>query len=81
MTLDVARWRELPPSTRAGILTVAAVDVTLRVLALADLRKRSADQLRGPKAAWALGLTVVSSAGVLPGTYFLLGRRRSRSVT
>ena len=81
LTGQVTRWRELPPSTRAGILAVGALDVVLRVLALADLRSRSAGDLHGPKAAWALALTVVSSAGLLPGAYFLLGRRRSRAVT
>ena len=76
MNANMDRWNQLPPTTRAGILTVGAVDISLRVLALADLRKRTADDLRGPKAVWAVALTVVSSAGVLPTAYFLLGRRR-----
>jgi hypothetical protein len=81
MVTRTARWRELPPSTRAGIVTVGAVDVGLRLMALTDLRRRSPEEINGPKAAWALALAVVSSAGVVPGAYYLVGRRRARSVT
>jgi hypothetical protein len=71
------RWRDLPTSQRAVIVTVGTVDVGLRIWALADLAQRSATSVRGPKAGWALGLSAVSSAGALPLAYLLLGRRRS----
>lgn len=77
MEKKMVRWGDLPPRTRAVIVTVGAVDICLRALALADLRRRSADDVNGPKAAWATALAVVSSAGAVPGAYFLLGRRRS----
>jgi hypothetical protein len=70
------RWQGRPPAQRAALITVAAVDIGLRIWALADLARRPAAQVRGPKAAWAVGLSVVSSAGVLPLTYLTAGRRR-----
>lgn len=72
-----ARWNEMSPTTRALVVTVGVVDAGLRAWALVDLKNRPADQVHGPKAAWGLALTVVSSAGVLPAAYLLLGRRRS----
>lgn len=71
------RWRDLPTSQRAVIVTVGTVDVGLRIWALADLAQRPASSVRGPKAGWALALSLASSAGTLPMTYLLLGRRRS----
>ncbi|GAA4413932.1 hypothetical protein GCM10023168_37130 [Fodinibacter luteus] len=72
-----ARWNEMSPTTRAVVVTAGVVDAGLRAWALADLRNRPAEQVLGPKAVWGLALTVVSSAGVLPAAYLLLGRRRA----
>lgn len=77
MKKNMVRWSDLPPTTRAVVVAVMSVDVGLRILALADLRKRTADELNGPKTAWAVALALVNSAGALPGAYFLLGRRSS----
>ena len=70
------RWDELAPSRKRLIMALGVLDAGLRTWALVDLRKRTADEVNGPKAAWALALSVVSSAGVLPATYLLVGRRR-----
>jgi hypothetical protein len=77
MTKLQERWQGLPPAQRAAMMTVGAVDIGLRIWGLADLARRPAKQVRGPKAAWALGMSVVSSAGVLPLTYLVVGRRRT----
>lgn len=69
------RWDEMSPTSRALVTTVAVVDAGLRAWALADLKNRPAEQVKGPKAVWGLALSVVSSAGVLPATYLVLGRR------
>jgi hypothetical protein len=69
------RWQDLDPRTRRLIVVGACVDGALRVAAVADLRRRPADQVRGSKRLWGLGLALVNSAGVLPAGYFLLGRR------
>ena len=62
-------------SQRRLLLVGVAVEGALKAAALADLRRRPAAQVRGPKWAWATALVVVSSAGVLPLAYFLVGRR------
>jgi hypothetical protein len=66
-----------PIGRRAVIVTVGAVDVGLRIWALADLTQRPATSVRGPKAGWALALFLVNSAGALPLAYLIVGRRRS----
>ena len=70
------RWRDLSPGSRRIVVGVAAVDVTLRVAALVDLARRPPAQLRGAKWTWAVALAVINSAGILPASYFAVGRRR-----
>jgi len=70
------KWDELSPARQKVVLAVAVIDAGLRAWALLDLRNRPADEVNGPKAALGLGLTVVSSAGIVPAAYLLLGRRR-----
>ncbi|KRE61345.1 hypothetical protein [Nostocoides sp. Soil756] len=78
MSRSRRRWQDLPPQGRAALVGVAALDAGLRAWALADLRTRPGAQVAGPKAAWAVALAVVSSAGVLPAAYLLWGRRSGR---
>jgi len=70
------RWSELSERNRKLIITAAAVDVTLRVAALIDIKRRPASQIRGRKPLWAAVVAVVNSAGVIPISYFVFGRRR-----
>jgi hypothetical protein len=70
------RWSDLDPRARKAILVVGAVDGALKAVALIDLKRRTAAEVRGSRKAWAAALSVVSSAGVLPAAYFLRGRRR-----
>jgi hypothetical protein len=73
------QWSDLSQRTRR-LLTIAAVaEGALKLAALIDLKRRPASQVRGPKWAWATVVTVVGSAGVLPVSYFLFGRRQPRS--
>lgn len=69
------RWNDLSPARRRLVVAVGVLDAGLRVWALVDLKKRPAEEVNGPKALWGLALTVVSSAGMLPTAYLLLGRR------
>lgn len=69
------RWSELSGRQRALVAVVAAVEATLKAAMLVDLRRRSADEVRGPKWLWAAS-ALVNSAGVLPLSYFVVGRRR-----
>lgn len=72
------RWQDLPVQARAAMAGMGVLDAGLRAWALADLRTRPAGQVAGPKSWWAVGLAVVSSAGVLPAVYLLWGRRSQR---
>jgi hypothetical protein len=70
------QWSDLSERTRKLIITAGVVDVTLRIAALIDIKRRPASQIRGRKPLWAAVVAVVNSAGVIPISYFLFGRRR-----
>jgi hypothetical protein len=58
------------------LITITAVaEGILKLAALIDLKRRPASQVRGPKWLWATVLAVVGSAGILPVSYFVFGRR------
>ncbi|XBB65737.1 DUF5652 family protein [Nocardioides sp. WV_118_6] len=69
------RWRDLSPRTRKIILVTGAVDGALKAVALADLKRRDADEINGSKGTWATALTLLNTAGVLPIVYLVRGRR------
>jgi hypothetical protein len=70
------KWDDLPPARKRLLIAVGVVDAGMRAWALIDLKDRSADEVKGPKAAWALALTLGNTAGLLPAAYLLIGRRR-----
>jgi hypothetical protein len=74
--MPARRWSDLSEGTRRLIITAAVVDGALRVAALIDIKRRPASQIRGRKQVWAAAVAFVNSAGVLPISYFLFGRRR-----
>ena len=55
------RWRELSGRTRRLILVGGAVEAALKIIALADLIRRPADQIRGSKRVWAASVRRRSS--------------------
>ena len=55
---------------------MAAVEGALKIVALADLRRRPAGEVRGRKWVWATVLTLANSAGLVPLAYVLFGRRQ-----
>jgi len=69
------RWSELDPRVRQAIIAGAAFDAGLKTAALIDLAQQPRASVRGPKAAWAVALATVNSAGILPIVYLLRGRR------
>ena len=84
------RWTELSPVMRAAIVKLAVLDVALKCWAIADLVNRPQNQVKGSKTsssraispcakgsktAWAVALTLSSSAGVLPASYLALARK------
>ena len=68
-------WSELSQRTRRALIAAGVAEGVLKVAALIDLRRRPAGQVRGPKWLWAAALAVVGSAGALPISYFVFGRR------
>ena len=70
------RWSELSQRARRLLIAAAVAEGGLKLAALIDITRRPASQIRGPKWLWATVVTVVNSAGVVPVTYFVFGRRR-----
>ena len=66
------RWSDLSQRQRAGIAAAGTVQLALLVTALADLRRRPSDQVRGSKAIWT-AVCFVNFVG--PLAYFRFGRR------
>jgi hypothetical protein len=48
----------------------------LKIVALIDLWRRPAAQVRGSKLGWALAITLLNSVGAVPIAYLTRGRRR-----
>jgi hypothetical protein len=69
------RWSELSERTRKLILLGAAFEGVLKILALIDLKRRPAGEIRGSKAKWATAVVLVNSVGAVPIAYFLCGRQ------
>jgi Phospholipase_D-nuclease N-terminal len=65
-------WSELSPGQRRAVYVAGAVETVLTAVALLDLSRRPAEEVRGPKAAWALA-SFVQPVG--PLAYLFLGRR------
>ena len=71
------RWSDLSDRDRRLLIAAAAVEGALKAAALADLKRRPASEVRGPKWAWAAGVVAVNSFGAAPLAYFVFGRRRN----
>ena len=69
------RWSDLSPRTRKLIIVGGVAEAGLKAAAAIDLKRRAADQVRGPKWAWFAGL-LINSAGLIPLSYFVFGRRK-----
>lgn len=69
------RWKDLLESQRRMIVVGVVLEAVVKVAALRDLKRRPADQVRGPKWLWGGVITVANSAGLVPAAYFVLGRR------
>lgn len=72
------RWSDLSERTRGLLIAAAVVEGVLKVAALIDIKRRPASQIRGPKWLWASVVAGIGSAGVVPISYFVVGRRQPR---
>jgi len=59
------------------IVAAGAIEGALKAAALIDLARRPSSEVRGSKAAWAVGVSLINSLGALPVAYFAWGRRAS----
>jgi hypothetical protein len=73
------QWSDLSERTRRLLITTAVAEGILKAAALISLKRRPASQIRGAKWLWAAVVAVVSSAGVVPISYFVFGRRPPQS--
>jgi hypothetical protein len=73
------QWSDLSERTRRLLTITAVAEGILKLAALIDLKRRPVSQVRGPKWLWATVLTIVSSAGLAPSSYFVFGRRQPRT--
>jgi len=73
------KWSDLSEGTRRLIIVTAVVDSLLKGAALIDIKRRPASQIRGPKWLWAPVVALANSAGIVPISYFVFGRRRTPS--
>jgi hypothetical protein len=73
------QWSDLSPRTRRMLSVAAVLERILKLAALIDIKRRPASQIRGPRWMWATAVAVISSAGIVPISYFVVGRRQPRS--
>lgn len=67
------KWAELSDRQRALLLGAAAAELSLKIAALIDIKRRPAERIRGPKALWRAAM-VINLLG--PLSYFVIGRKR-----
>ena len=66
------RWGDLSSTQRKAVVLSGVVQLGLLAAALADIYRRSAEEIRGDKRLWAV-VAFVNFVG--PVSYFLFGRR------
>lgn len=71
--MTTQRWSELSPGRRRAIAVGSVAELILTTLALTDLRRRPAGQVRGPRWLWGIACLVQP---IGPIAYLALGRRR-----
>jgi hypothetical protein len=67
------RWSDLSPRSRVAVVVGGVLELVVTSLALRDLARRPASQVRGPKVLWTLSFAVQPFG---PLAYLGLGRRR-----
>ena len=72
------RWSDLTQRQRRLILVGVSYEAILKIAALVDIKRRPADQVRGPRWLWATAVFLVNSVGAVPLAYFRYGRKAAR---
>ena len=73
-TRKAQKWSDLSSRRQTGMVIGGLIQLALAATAWADLARRPADQVNGPKGLWAV-LIAVNFIG--PLSYFVFGRTRS----
>ena len=73
------KWNDLSPRTRKLIIGAAIAEGCLKISALADIRRRPANEIRGSKWIWVPVVVLVNSFGGAPLAYFAFGRRKQKA--
>jgi Phospholipase_D-nuclease N-terminal len=73
-TRKAQKWSDLSSRRQTGMVIGGLIQLALAATAWADLARRPADQVNGPKGLWAV-LIAVNFVG--PLSYFVFGRTRS----
>jgi hypothetical protein len=69
------KWTDLSPAARRLLVSAAVAEAGLKAAALIDIKRRPSGEIRGPKWLWASSM-IINSAGAIPISYFVFGRRR-----
>lgn len=72
MRTSSRQWSELTGAQRLAVVILGGVEIVLTAVSLADLVRRPAAEVRGPKTFWALAVFVQP---VGPIAYLIRGRR------
>jgi hypothetical protein len=72
MGAEKKRWKDLSETQKRAIVALGAAELVTTTIALRDLRKRPASQVRGKKPLWAIACAVQPLG---PIAYLVLGRR------
>ena len=67
---------DLDPRTQKILVAVGVAETALKIIALIDLVRRRKETIRGNKIGWAAAIATINSAGAVPISYFLFGRRK-----
>jgi hypothetical protein len=68
-------WSGLSGRKRVLVVLAGVADASLKAVAFTDLKRRPAEQVRGPKLLWA-AMVLINSGGVTSLAYLIFGRRR-----
>jgi hypothetical protein len=77
--LEKTRWSQLSERTRRRIVLSWVFDVTLKIIALVDLKRRPGSEVRGSKPGWAAAVVLINAMGAAPIAYFVFGRRKRQT--
>jgi hypothetical protein len=71
----VPQWAGLTDGQRVLVVLAVVTDSVAKAVALRNLRRRPAEQVRGPRWLWGAAVALTGSAGAVPLPHLAVGRR------